>query len=330
MHFTRRQSLYILGSGLASAAEADLAAQWRQIARSTDGKVGAAALHLSSGAHAALNGDDPFPLASVCKLPVAAHILAMVDEGKLRRDQEIEVLPRDIFPSVSEIAKRWPQQTRFPLDEILQLMVAGSDNTGVEICFRLGGGAPALAERFRQWRIGGIRIDRGEEQISLDAVEAPYPPREQWTGEMFTRLVSQATPAARQSGMTRYLSDPRDTGAPNATAQLLARAFSGKLLSQSSTSRLIEILKATTTGPARIKGALPEGTVVAHKTGTWNTVNGLNGATNDAGTIFLPRGAGLVAIAVYIKGSTWPEAARERVIAEIARAAYDFWTSPKS
>lgn len=310
---------------MVAAGEADLAAQWRQIVRSTDGTAGAGALHLSSGAHAALKGDDPFPLASVCKLPIAAHILALVDEGRLRRDDEIEVLPRDVFPSVSEIAKRWPQQNRFRLDEILELMLSRSDNTGVEVCFRLGGGAPALAARFRQWRIEGIRIDRGEEQISLDAVEGRYPPREQWTGAMFTRLISDATPTARKRGMERYLADPRDTGTPNGTIQLLARAFRGELLSKASTARLIEILKTTVTGPARIKGLLPAGTVVAHKTGTWYTVNGLNGATNDVGIIFLPHGAGPVAIAVYIKGSTRPEAARERVIAEVARAAYDFW-----
>lgn len=325
MNFTRRQSLYILGSSLAHAAQSDLAGQWRQIAGSTDGTIGAAALQLSTGEHADLNGDAPFPLASVCKLPIAAHILAMVDEGKLRRDEEIEVLPRDIFPSVSEIAKRWPQQKRFRLDEILELMLSRSDNTGIEVCFRLGGGAPALAARFRQWRIEGIRIDRGEEQISLDAVEARYPPREQWNGAMFTRLISQAAPASRKHGMEQYLTDPRDTGTPNAMVQLLARAFRGELLSKSSTARLIEVLKTTVTGPARIKGLLPAGTVVAHKTGTWNTVNGLNGATNDVGIIFLPHGAGPIAIAIYIKGSTQPEAARERVIAEVARAAYDFW-----
>ncbi|HEY1239949.1 MAG TPA: class A beta-lactamase [Bryobacteraceae bacterium] len=316
-------------SSAAAAAETDLVAQWRQIARSTDGTIGAAALHLSSGAHAALNGDDRFPLASVCKLPVAAHILAMVDEGRLRRDQEIEVLSLDIFPWVSEIAKRWPQQKRFPLDEILELMVARSDNTGIETCFRIGGGAPALAARLKQWAVEGIRIDRGEEQIALDAVEAHYPAREQWTSQMFTRLISQATPASRKRGMERYLTDPRDTATPNATVQLLARAFRGELLSKSSTSRLMQILKATVTAPARIKGLLPEGTVVAHKTGTWTTVNGLNGATNDAGVIFLPEGAGLLAVAVYVKGSTRSEAAREQVIARIARAAYDFLVSPR-
>jgi beta-lactamase class A len=306
-----------------TAEIAALSEKWRRIVTATDGTVGAAAMNLQSGQHAAWHGDERFPMASVCKLPIAANILAMVDEGKLRLDQSIEIPPRDIYPEVSDIAKRWPKQTRFPLTEMLELMVAHSDNTAVETFFRIGGGAAGMAARFREWKVEGIRVDRGEEQITFDAVEAHYPPREQWTGEMFKRLMKPATPADRKRGMERYLADPRDTSTPNGMVRLIARAFRGELLSQASTARLFEILKATTTGPKRLKGLLPEGTVVAHKTGTWGTVNGLNGATNDAGVIFLPKGA--IALAVFVKGSTRDEVVRDRVIAEMARAAYDFW-----
>ena len=88
----------------------------------------------------------------------------------------------------------------------------------------------------------------------------------------------------------------------------------------------MEILKATTTGSARIKGLLPAGTVVAHKTGTTGTVMDFNGSTNDAGVILLP-GGGQLAIAVYVKGSTGSLAARELVIARIAKAAFDSWAN---
>ncbi len=101
------------------------------------------------------------------------------------------------------------------------------------------------------------------------------------------------------------------------------RAFTGQLLSPSSTARLIQILESTATGRARLKGLLPSGTIVAHKTGTTGTVQGFNGSTNDVGVITLPGNAGRLAIAVYIKGSSRSEAVREKVIAQIARAAFD-------
>jgi beta-lactamase class A len=104
--------------------------------------------------------------------------------------------------------------------------------------------------------------------------------------------------------------------------QLLARLFRGELLSKAGTARMIEMLKSTTTGPQRLKGLLPPGTVVAHKTGTTGVIKKLAAGTNDCGVIYLPDRTQL-AISVYVKGSTRDESTRERVIARIARAAYD-------
>jgi beta-lactamase class A len=63
---------------------------------------------------------------------------------------------------------------------------------------------------------------------------------------------------------------------------------------------------------------LPRNTEVAHKTGT------IGGSANDVGIMALPDG-GHVAIAVFVKSSSKDVAARERSIAEIARAVYDFF-----
>jgi beta-lactamase class A len=331
MRLTRRQCLLSLcAASVAAGSQRTLSDEWRHIAGDTDGVVGAAATHLPSGQTVHLNGDQAFPLASVCKLPIAMNVFAMVDEGKLGIDQSIEVLPQDVYPEVSDVAKRWPKQTRFPLSELLQAMVSNSDNTAVQTLFRIGGGTPAMAARFRQWRVNGIRIDRSEEQITFDTMGVVNcPPVERWTGDLFQELIAKTTPETRYRGLQRLIADPRDTAAPNGTVQLLARAFQGDLLSKPGTARLVEILKSTTTYPTRLKGQLPAGTIVAHKTGTSGTVNGLNGATNDVGVIFLPRDAGQLAVAVYIKGSTRDSAARDRIIARIARAAFDAWTSDR-
>jgi beta-lactamase class A len=324
---TRRQCLALLSAGLCKA-EPTLTEQWRQIAAQTDGTVGAAALHIGSGRHAGLHANDRFPLASVCKLPIAINVLAMVEEGKLSLNDDIEVPLFDVVPSVSPVAERWPKQTRFPLNELLELMLAKSDNTAVQTLFRIGGGASGMAGRFRQWQIDGMRVDRSERQCALDAAGVKQiPPVAQWTPGMVEELTARITPRERAAAMRRFLADPRDTATPNGTVQLLKRAFRGELLSKALTGRLVEILEATTTGGDRIKGLLPAGTAVAHKTGTTATAMGLNGATNDAGVITLPNGAGQVAIAIYVKGSTRDQDAREKVIARIAKAAFDSWSS---
>ncbi|MDZ8189773.1 MAG: serine hydrolase [Nostoc sp. ChiSLP02] len=73
-----------------------------------------------------------------------------------------------------------------------------------------------------------------------------------------------------------------------------------------------------------MKGLLPEGTVVAHKTGTSRTVDGVTAATNDVGLIKLADGRHL-AIAVFVSGSTADEVTRGEVIAKVARAVWDKW-----
>ena len=326
MKLTRREHLLFLGAGICSAAERTLEEKWRRIAEDTDGIVGAAALHLTSGRLVSLNGDERCPLASVCKLPIAMNMLALVDEGKLTLDQKIEVLARDVVSGVSSIAPRWKAQRRFPLHELIELMVAESDNTAVETLFRIGGEGPAMAARFREWKVDGVRVDRSERQCNLDrnGVEN-YPPPGEWTDEKVNALIDRTPVEVRYRATRRFLEDPRDTGTPNGTVHLLARAFRGEVLSKASTARLIEDLKATTTFPTRIKGLLPAGTVVAHKTGSSGTVKGLTAATNDSGVIFLPDG-GRLAVSVYVKGSTREDTVRDRVIARIARAAFD-WAS---
>jgi beta-lactamase class A len=262
---------------------------WKRIAAESDGTAGAAALHLRSGQRASLHGDDRFPLASVCKLPIAMVIFEKIEQGKLSADQEIEIPAEDVVTSVSPIGEQWPRQKKWKLDRMVELMIAKSDNTAVQTLYRMGGGGAAITARLRTWGLNGIRIDRDERTAGHDAAA---------------------------SGMAAFLDDPRDTGTPNDTADLVRAALDGR--------RLRTILEATTTGEGRIKGLLPPGTTVGHKTGTTGTDSkGLNGSTNDAGFIRMPDGGDLL-VAFYLKGSTRDLAAREETIARLARAAYDW------
>src|SRR5205085_5819451 len=103
-------------------------------------------------------------------------------EGKFTLTDSVEILPRDVWTGVSNIAPHWPAQRRFPLNEMLEQMVAKSDNTAVETLFRIGGEGPAMAARFRRWNVRGVRVDRSERQCDLDRNGVVrYPPPDKWT-----------------------------------------------------------------------------------------------------------------------------------------------------
>ena len=118
----------------------------------------------------------------------------------------------------------------------------------------------------------------------------------------------------------RFNADPQDTATPDAMALLLRMIWNREILSEKSSALLVDIMYRCRTGEARLKGALPPGTEVAHKTGT------IGETTNDVGIINLPNGAGHVVTVVYIKDSKLENnAAMEPVIAHIARAVHDYF-----
>jgi beta-lactamase class A len=71
----------------APAQTAALQAEAERLAAQLPGDVGAALVHLESGRAVYLNADQPLPMASTMKVPVAVHILKLVDEGKLGLQQ---------------------------------------------------------------------------------------------------------------------------------------------------------------------------------------------------------------------------------------------------
>ena len=81
---------------------------------------------------------------------------------------------------------------------------------------------------------------------------------------------------------------------------------------------MLGLMRRCRTGPARLKGQLPDGTIVAHKTGT---LEGL--VANDIGIIDLPDDRGRIAIAVLAESTKTPTAELELAIARIARSIYD-------
>jgi beta-lactamase class A len=109
---------------------------------------------------------------------------------------------------------------------------------------------------------------------------------------------------------------------PAAAVELLRRIADNSPLSPDHTRLLLQWMEEASTGANRLRAGLPPGTVLAHKTGTSGVHQGMAPATNDIGLITLPNGRRF-AIAVFVTDSRASEAAREKVIANIGRAAYE-------
>lgn len=314
--------LLLLSCGAASLAQANdpaLARLEREIARlgkASGGVTGATAIHLETGRRVALNGTDRFPMASSYKVPIAVQLLTLVDQGKVRLDQMIELKTSDLHPGSGTLTNLFNKPgVALSVRNLMELMLLISDNSATDVCLRLAGGGEAVTARMKELGINGLTVSRptiGLISDWLGVTEAD------WSSEelKYKRTLNDEE---RKAAAKKFDTDLRDTSTPAAMADLLGKIYRKEILKPASAELLYDIMRRCQTGDARLKGILPAGTEVAHKTGT------IGGTTNDVGIITLPDDAGHIAIAVFIKSSEKEMPQRERVIAEIARAVHDYF-----
>ena len=123
--------------------------------------------------------------------------------------------------------------------------------------------------------------------------------------------------AHAQAPLAAYSEDPRDQATPRGMLESLRRLFQADGISPAARDTLLPIMRRTSTGLRRIEGRLPPGCTVANKTGS------ACGTANDVGFVTLPGNGGTLVLAIFVKASPLPAAAREDVIAELARTAVD-------
>jgi beta-lactamase class A len=282
-------ALLVLFTLLDSAAT--LQQRFEQIAAQAGGRVGAAAMLLETGESATLNGTQKFPMQSVYKLPICVTVLDRVDHHAIALGKRLAVRKQDMVPAGvhSPIRDRHPEGTRLTVEELVRFAMVESDGTASDVLLQLAGGPESVTAFLAASSLPDI-------------------------------IVATSEAAMGKSESVQY----RNSASPEALVRLLRAIHNGTVLSAASRELLHHCMTETETGPHRLKGLLPAGTQVAHKTGTSATTEGLTRATNDVGIVSLPSGQH-IAIAVFVADSSASQEIRESVIANIARAAWDNW-----
>jgi beta-lactamase class A len=239
-----------------------------------------------------INNDKHFPMQSVFKFHIALAVLSEVDKGKLSLTQKILIKKTDLVPGMwSPIREKYPNgDVALPLSEILKYTVSESDNSGCDLLLKLIGGTKTVNDYIHK---AGIK------DVSIKANEAEM--HKAWDVQ-FTNWTT-----------------------PVAATKLLKIFYERKMLSQKSYDFLWKTMLATSTGADRIKGQLPPGTLVAHKTGSSDTnEQGITAATNDIGIITLPNGKHFI-LSVFVTNSKEKDETNAKIIADISKAAWDYF-----
>jgi beta-lactamase class A len=163
--------------------------------------------------------------------------------------------------------------------KLLDAMITRSDNRATDLLMGTLGGPRAIDDWLRGHGLSGIRVDRTIAQLLSDR---------------------------------RDLRDIRDSSTPIAMLGLLRLIDGEGALTPQSRTLLRDMMRRCATGSNRIRGILPAGATVEHKTGT------LSGYTGDVGFLTTPDGR-RIAVAFFARGGS----NRPAVIATAARAIYD-------
>ena len=272
-------------------SEKELQSRLKTLTGGAEGTVGLVVVHIESGKTISINGDIQLPLYSVFKLPLAIAVLKDVEEGRLQLDQKIHVTPADIVPGAPDNTALWQSPVDYTIAQLIEVSIARSDNTSTDKLLALAGGPAKVTERM---------LSLGFKSLDIHSSSAEYI-------------------KTRNSNI----------GAADDLAKLLVQLHQGKLLQPTQKDLLIGYMQRAITGSRRLRGDLPSGTTVADKTGSGerDTTTRAPKATNDVGIITLPSGRGHLAIAVLVSGSKLPDAAQEKLIAQVARAAYDAYST---
>lgn len=276
-------------------AQTDLLKQQiEQVLAGKKATVGVAVYGFEKGDTLSVNNQIHYPLQSIFKFHIALAVLNRVDKGELALDQKILITKKDLLPDTwSPIRDDYPNgNVQLTIAKIIEYTIAQSDNNGCDILLRLIGGAETVNDYIKSIGVKDFSIRVNEEEMHRE-----------WN----IQFLNWTT--------------------PESTIEVLRKFHKGKILSEESYDFLWKTMAGTTTGVNRIKGKLPAGTTVAHKTGTSGTnEEGITAAINDVGIVTLPTGEDF-AISVFVSNSKESQETNERIIAEVSKLVWDWFVN---
>ncbi|HSI88930.1 MAG TPA: class A beta-lactamase [Pyrinomonadaceae bacterium] len=283
-----------------------LTAELQKIEEASGGKLGVYAEILGSeNSGIGLNDTESFAMQSVVKLPISMAVLKRVQQGELALDTVIEFTRDEMVPPRmhSPIRDKFPTDGKMTVEELIRAAMSVSNGTAADVLQRVAGGAKGVQSYLDSLNIEGMKVVYSHQEFD-EEYERQY--------------VNAVTPRGAVD-LLRVLAEASITDNIQATPSAISKEHALFLL---------EIMQGTPTGPKRLKGLLPAGTAVAHKTGTSSSRDGSTAATNDAGIITLPDGRMLL-IAVFVGDSKGDAATRELAIARSAKTLWDHWAASR-
>jgi len=283
-------------------APASLESRIAKLVTAFPGEMGVGVRDLASGMEVSVQGDRRFPTASLIKLAVMVETYHQMAEGKLSREKVIEVSENDRAGDESVPLNMLHAGIRVTIPDLLNLMIAYSDNTATNLLVR---------------EVGAAAADRRMESYGLKDTKIFRPTFRDGHAEVFPEL-------EREFGLGMIT--------PREAARLMGLIAEGKVVSRAACDEMLAIL-GNQFDRQMIPRSLPfekEKIFVANKTG-WDEekladATGLKGEIRtDAAYVKGPKSRYTIAICTRKGRDKRPGADNAALVigAKISRLVYD-------
>ncbi|OIO37421.1 MAG: hypothetical protein AUJ75_04240 [Candidatus Omnitrophica bacterium CG1_02_49_10] len=200
----------------------------KEVSSAFSGEAGIVVRDMKGGYEIVIDGDKPFPSASLAKAPIMAAYLLAAEEGRVCLDETIRLKGYHKVGG-SGVLKGVKTGKSFTVEQLMELMITKSDNAATNMLIeRLG--FDYLNDAFKRLGLRNTNISR----YMMDFKK-------------------------RSKGIENYTT-------ANDVDLLLSDIYNGRLINKEVSDRCMGLLKEQKMAD-RIPARLPPSTVVAHKTG---------------------------------------------------------------
>ena len=248
----------------------------KEAAHKGTGLLGVGFKDLLTGEEIYLNGDTAFPTASVFKIFVLCELFRREQKGTFSFDEQHTLLnsEKSIGSGILEQAE---EGTVYSMMDYAMLMMSISDNTASDYLFSVAGRDNIRKNIIEPLGLTNTKIDLNCAQLLTSNYDVSI--------EEYRRIVDMENGRFHRRNAPFFLcqTEQNNQSSPRDMVKLLSLMYEGKLLGADSDRRMIDIMRQCKTN-ARIPAKLPEGTPVAHKTGS------IDHLTNDCGIVYTDNG----------------------------------------
>ncbi|MEO8190587.1 MAG: serine hydrolase [Acidobacteriota bacterium] len=202
----------MMGAASAKAPVVNLEERIGTLVRSFPGEMGVAVRDLETGNEISVNGDRRFPTASLIKLAVMVETYHQMAEGKLAREKVVVLAQADKAGDEGIPLNQLHAGLALTIPDLLNLMIAYSDNTATNLLVR---------------EVGAANTDRRMESYGLKDTKIFRPTFRDGHADVFPEL-------EREFGLGMIT--PRDA------AKLMGLIADGKVVSRAASDEMLVML----------------------------------------------------------------------------------------